>query len=153
MSSCFAPHFSILILLLTLTPSLSSDQQHSCCIRKVQPTRNFSPFFFSFANNQSFSPPPAPSFFISKLSHDDRIYSATEHGHLFFFKLGTQQKNQGTLWSTCLPNDEGGREERGEHPPPEPLLKSTNHSIVVAQSALLSCQCRRRGHRDEWHTG
>lgn len=42
----------------------------------------------------------------------------------------------------------------GRTPPPNgPLLKSTNHSIVVAQSALLSCQYKRRGHRDEWHTG
>lgn len=87
------------------------------------------------------------SFFISKLSHDDSID--------IFLPLWAQQKNHGTMWSTCLPNDEGGR---GETPPPRPflpqtLIKSTNRSIVVAQSALLSCQWKRRGHRDEWHTG
>ena len=38
----------------------------------------------------------------------------------FFFGLGTQQKNQGTLWSTCLPNDEGGRRKRTPSSPPSP---------------------------------
>ena len=69
-----------------------------------------------------------------------------------FFNRRTQQKNQGTLWSTCLLNDE---DWSSEQPPscPKPLLKSTNHSIVAAQSALLSCHCERRGNRNEWHTG
>lgn len=42
----------------------------------------------------------------------------------FFFLLWTQQRNQGTSWSTCLPNDEGGR---GESAPlhPLPLLPRT----------------------------
>lgn len=53
-----------------------------------------------------------------------------------------------------LPAEWWGREgERSPLSSREPLLKSTNHSIVVAQLALLSCQCKRRGHRDEWHTG
>ena len=125
-------HCLALFLNCILSPffKLSSEKQ------QCHERNNFF-FLFSFKKKQSFRPPTLCfffSFFISKLSHDDSID--------IFLPLWAQQKNHGTMWSTCLPNDEGGR---GETPPPRPflpqtLIKSTNRSIVVAQSALLSCQ-------------
>lgn len=73
-----------------------------------------------------------------------------KHGHLSFFLAQDPTKESGDF-VVHLPAEWWGWE--GRAPPIQPLLKSTNHSIVVAQSALLSCQCKRRGHRDEWHTG
>lgn len=80
----------------------------SCSSSNSQFKRNHpSIFFFSFS--------------IRKLSHDDRIYSGKKQGHLFFFfLLWTQQRNQGTSRSTCLPNDEGGRGESAPPPPASP---------------------------------
>lgn len=63
------------------------------------------PFFFSFRSENY----PMTTGFIQARSKD--IF-------FFFFLLWTQQRNQGTSRSTCLPNDEGGR---GESAPPNPL--------------------------------
>lgn len=72
----------------------------------------------------------------------------------FFFCFGLNKGIRGLRGPpACRMMRVGGERLPPPHlPSPGPFLKSTNHGIVVAQSALLSCQCKRRGHGDEWHT-
>lgn len=129
-------------------------------IAKVHPASISPPF--SSSNNQSNSINSSIffSFSIRKLSHDNRVYSVKKHGHLFFFVFFAfcfrlNKRIRGLCRPpACWMMRVGG--ERTPHAPslssPGPFLKSTNHGIVVAQSALLSCRRMRRGHGDEWHT-
>lgn len=154
-SSIFPRHFSHLILLLSLAPCLLKQHQHhqSSINNKLFP-------FYSPVNKQIFWAPTTTTnvfSFFSFLYYQQiipwRQDLFSEGAWTYFFPALYPTKESGDF-VVHLPAEWWGQEgERSPLSSREPLLKSTNHSIVVAQLALLSCQCERRGHRDEWHTG